>query len=248
MFMRLLIALLCGAGTLPLSALPARESLSFNVEWRMITAGRTNLTWSTEKSGYKGQLQVFTSGLVSRLFRVNDVYDVEGTSGLCARQIHLQAEEGGKKRDTVVRWTGNKSKYVERDLIKNEVVLDRELDVPSCVHDILAALQKLRETPDLKPGQSFQLPISDGKKFVQARVDVQQKERIASKLGTFDTTRLEAFLFNDVLFKRDARLLIWLSDDPRRLPVQVQIRLRFHIGTVTFQLDKVEPSLGAQPK
>ena len=62
-----------------------------------------------------------------------------------------------------------------------------------------------------------------------------------SVLGKFNAIRYEAFLFNDVIYKREARLFVWISDDARRLPVQIQVRMKFHIGTVTLQLDKVEP-------
>jgi hypothetical protein len=58
--------------------------------------------------------------------------------------------------------------------------------------------------------------------------------------GEFAAVRYEAFLFNDVLYKRAGRVLIWITDDGRRLPVQVQIRLQFHIGTITAQLEKYE--------
>lgn len=238
--MRLLASL-----ALACSALSAQspEKFSFDVEWRLITAGRTDLTWQHTKSGFKGQLALRTAGLVSRLFKVNDIYDASGSSELCAQETRLQAEEGAKKRDTVVRWTGSKSRYVERDLLRNQIALEKELDVPPCVHDILAALARLRSLRTLGPGQTATIPISDGKTFVMARVDGQERERVSTKLGEFQTIRYEAFLFNEVLFKRSARLLIWISDDARRIPVQVQVRMRIHIGNVTFRLDKVEPPI-----
>jgi hypothetical protein len=31
---------------------------------------------------------------------------------------------------------------------------------------------------------------------------------------------------------------VWFSDDVRRLPVRLQVRLRFAIGTITFELEK----------
>lgn len=224
------------------------ESLSYQVEWRLINAGRTDLTWERGPAGYKGQLKLFSAGLVSRLFRVNDIYDASGTADLCAQNARLQAEEGSRKRDTVVQWTDKKSYYKERDLLKNETILEKELDVPGCVHDVLAALAKLRMLNNLQPGQATTLPVGDGKKAVQARIEAQEKEKIATKVGTFNAIRYEAFLFNDILFKRNARLLIWISDDARRLPLQIQVRMRIHIGTVTFQLDKVDPPTEAMKK
>lgn len=223
-------------------------SLSYQVEWRLINAGRTDLSWTPGPTGYKAQLKVFSAGLVSRLFKVNNVYDTQGTADLCAQQVRLQAEEGSRKRETTIRWTENKSFYKERDLIKNETILERELDTPACVHDVVGALAKLRSLNSLQPGQSTTLPISDGKKIVMARIEAQEKEKVSTPLGNFSAIRYEAFLFNDILFKRNARLFIWISDDARRLPVQIQVRMRIHIGTVTFTLDTVDPPVEGRKK
>jgi hypothetical protein len=47
-------------------------------------------------------------------------------------------------------------------------------------------------------------------------------------------------VFNDVLYRRPAHLYIWLTDDRRKLPVRVQVRMQFTIGTITLLLEKVE--------
>jgi len=242
---RLSIALLLTATAL---CAQTSESFAFKVEWRLVNAGRTELSWDRGPGGYKAQLKLYSAGLVTRLFKVNDIYDAQGTAELCAQHARLQAEEGSRKRDTTTRWTEKKSYYKEVDLIKNETILERELDLPGCVHDVLGALAKLRTLTSLQPGQSTSLPVSDGKKVVSARIEAQEREKIATSVGTFQAIRHEAFLFNDILFKRQARLFIWISDDARRLPVQIQVRMRIHIGTVTFTLDKVEPPLEGAKK
>lgn len=239
LFFRLMTGLLA-AGAL---GAQTAESFSYQVEWRLVNAGRTDLSLARGPAGYKGQLKLFSTGLVSRLFKVNDIYDVDGTAELCAQRARLQAEEGSRKRDTNVRWVDRKSFYKEVDLLKKETVLEKELDTPGCVHDVVGALAKLRTLTSLQPGQATTLPISDGKKMVMARVEAQERETVSTKLGRFPAIRYEAFLFNDILFKRNARLFVWISDDARRLPVQVQVRMRIHIGTVTFTLDRMDPAI-----
>ncbi len=216
------------------------EKLSYSVEWRMVNAGAAVLTNNPTPTGSVVQLHLHSAGLVSRLFKVDDNYTVTLNEQFCAQSSRLEAEEGKKRRDTTVVWSSTRSKYEERDLVKNEMALERELEVPSCVHDIIGALMVLRQRP-FGTEREIRIPLSDGKKFVQARIQMQDKEKIRTPAGQFTATRYEAFLFNDVIYKRDARLFVWISDDARRLPVQIQVRMKFHIGTVTFQLDKVEP-------
>jgi hypothetical protein len=43
-----------------------------------------------------------------------------------------------------------------------------------------------------------------------------------------------------VLYRRYGHLHIWLTDDARKLPVQIRVRLQFTIGTITLQLEKEE--------
>jgi hypothetical protein len=62
---------------------------------------------------------------------------------------------------------------------------------------------------------------------------------VKTPAGQFDTIKYEAFLFNGQLYRRKGRLFVWLTDDDRRLPVQVRVQLPFYIGTVTLQLEKM---------
>jgi len=119
------------------------------------------------------------------------------------------------------------------------VVNAHEIDIPPCVHDVLGGLYLLR-TLNLQPGQTTQVAVSDGKKSVMARVEAQQREEVKTPAGSFKTIRYEAFLFNGVLYRRYGSLHVWLTDDARKLPVQIRVRLQFAIGTITLQLEKEE--------
>ncbi|MEI9974418.1 MAG: DUF3108 domain-containing protein [Ignavibacteriota bacterium] len=93
-------------------------------------------------------------------------------------------------------------------------------------------------TLNLEPGQSALLPLTDGKKSVVAKVEAQQREEVKTSAGTFKTIRYEAYVFNNVLYRRPAHLYVWLTDDPRHLPVQIRVRMQLTIGTITLQLEK----------
>jgi hypothetical protein len=200
------------------------------------------VTWTPALGNtFEGTLQLESVGLVSKLHKVNDNYSVHLRDQLCADNILLKALEGKRNRETKVTIDRAKRKahYLERDLVKNSTVLAKELDVPACVQDVVGGLYRMR-TLRLEPGQSATIPITDGKKFAQAKVEAQERETIKTKTGSHRTIRHEAHIFNGVLYGRNARCLVWLTDDARRVPVQIQVRMRFLIGTITLSLEKEE--------
>lgn len=226
----------------PLPVVAAKETLHYAVEWRLVRAGNARVTWTPgagNPSAYQGGLHLESAGLVSKLYRVNDDYVVHVTEQLCAQSILLKAEEGKRRRETRVAIAKGKASYNERDLIKNATVLAKEIEVPACVQDVVSGLYKLR-TLGLQPGQSATIPVTDGKKLAQVRVEAQEKEVVKTPTGNHNTVKHEAFIFNNVLFSRNGRCFVWLTDDARRTPVQIQVKMRFIIGTITLTLEKQE--------
>lgn len=222
---------------------PAGEVLQYRAEWRLVNAGNVRLTWTRKRAtgGWQADLSLQSAGLVSMLYKVDDRYTAQIDEKLCAASSVLTALEGSRRRETKVTFDSHRRKasYLERDMKKGVAVSTREIDIPGCVHDIVAGLYQLRGLR-LEPGKQIQLPVSDGKKSILARVDAQERETIGTPAGKFKTVRYEAFLFNDVLYRRKGRLFIWLTDDERRLPVQFRVRLQFPIGTITLLLEKAE--------
>jgi hypothetical protein len=246
-----LLALLCvpaessqsGVAAQGSSALSAKGSLAYNVEWRLINAGKAKLSWSATPQpshpGWQITLHLESTGLVSKLYTVTDDYTADLGPQLCVQNTHTIAHEGSRQRDTVVHFDSEtkKASYLERDLVTHAVALAKDTDIPVCVHDVIGGMLFLR-TLSLEPGHSIQVPVSDGKKSVSAKIEAQQREQIKVPAGTFKTVRYEAFLFNDVLYRRFGHLYVWLTDDGRKLPVRLQVRLHFAIGTITFELEK----------
>jgi hypothetical protein len=221
-------------------ALAGSESLQYSAEWRLIRAATVQLQVKDSGGGREARLQLRSTGLVSTFFPLDDLYVSQLGKDLCAVGTMLTAKEGSRSRETKVTYNAQRRKasYLERDLKKNSVVLAREIDTPACVHDVVGSLYFMR-TLNLPVGRSMDVAVSDGKKSVMARVEAQKRETVITPAGKFNAVRYEAFLFNNVLFGRSGVLYFWLSDDDRRLPVQIQVRLQFYIGTITLQLEKI---------
>lgn len=223
---------------------PKGEVLHYYAEWRLIHAGEAALTL-TPPTGPRREseaiLHVESVGLISKLYRIDDTYTVNLEDNFCAARSVLQAQEGGKEREVKVAYDGaaRKASYVERDLKNQRAIHTGEVDIPACVHDVLGGLQALRRM-NVEVGKSVELPTSDGKKFANVRVEAQERETLKIQSGVYKTVRYEAFLFNGVIYKRKARIFVWLTDDERKLPVQIRLQMQFTIGTVTLELEKEE--------
>jgi hypothetical protein len=225
-----------------LAPFPSAEKLSYDIEWRLIYAGSALLALAPKPGGkWDSQLHVESGGLVSKLYTLQDMYNVAMDEGFCTASTQFDAIEGKRHRNIKVVYdhTRGKASSVERDLNKNAIIKSSEVEIPSCVMDVVAALYKLR-MDKLEPGQSKQVPMSDGKKTANVRVEAQAREQVKIKAGTFETIRYAVFLFNGVLYPRKADILLWLTDEPHRLPVQIRARMNFPVGMITFELTKDE--------
>jgi hypothetical protein len=186
-------------------------------------------------------LKLESAGLVSTLFKVNDTYSVNYDQSSCAESSSMDSQEGKRHRETTVTYdrAQNRATHVERDLIKGSVIRADAVDIPGCVHDVLGALIFLR-TVAVEPGQLTQIPVSDGRRFANVKLEAQEREEVRTPTGTYKTVRYDANLMNGVVYTRKGDVLVWVTDDARHLPVQIRIRMGFPVGTVTLQLQKEE--------
>jgi Protein of unknown function (DUF3108) len=216
---------------------PSTERLTYDIEWRMIHAG----TAVVDAQKTTARLKLDSAGLVSGLFKVDDSYGVTYDEPFCATSSTLDAQEGKRHHETRVTFdrSHNRADAVERDVIKNAVLHTYEVATPNCVHDVLGALISLRGLK-LNPGQSATMPVSDGHRSAQVKVEAQDREEIKTPTSTYKTIRCETFLMNGVVYTRKGRVFVWVTDDEQRLPVQIQLRMSFPIGTVTLHLAKEE--------
>jgi Protein of unknown function (DUF3108) len=227
-----------------LAPFPSAEKLSYDIEWRLIYAGSALLTLAPKPGDphkWDSQLRVESGGLVSKLYTLQDTYNVGMDEGFCTTSTQLDAVEGKRHRNTKVAYdhARGKASSVERDLVKNAIIKSSEVEIPTCALDVVAGLYKLR-MDKLEPGQSKQVPMSDGKKTAYVHVEAQGREQVKIKAGTFETIRYQVSLFNGTLYTRKGDMFVWLTDDAHRLPVQIRARMSFPIGMITFELTKDE--------
>lgn len=213
----------------------AAGKLSYNLEWRLIHAGTAVIDLSTAKDTVK----LDSAGLVSTLYKVDDLYTENFDESTCTTSSVLDGQEGHRHRRleaTFDRKT-NHAFFVERDLLRDAVMHSGQIEIPNCVHNVLGGIHVLRGM-NLQPGQSAQIPLSDGRNAAMVKVDAQEREDLTTSAGAFHTIRYEVNIMNGVIYARKGRVFVWVSDDAKRLPVQILLRLAFPLGSLTLQLEK----------
>jgi hypothetical protein len=213
------------------------ERLSYTVEWRLIHAGNAVI----ESGPSSVAVKLDSAGLVSTLYKIQDAYRVQFEAPFCATSSLMDAREGSRHRETAITFdrARNRASLIEKDVNKSVIVSRTDVQIPNCVHDVTAALLRLRRTR-VEVGQSVQLPVSDGRKYAAVKVEAQEREQVKTPAGTFNAVRYEVNLLNGVVYSRAGRVFVWLTDDNRRLPVQFRLRMSFPLGTVTLELEKEE--------
>ena len=120
----------------------------------------------------------------------------------------------------------------------------KESPSPAWVQDMLSAIYFVR-TQKLNQGDVIAIPISDGGDLYNIEVLVGKREELKLALGRFKTVQVEAKVFDGRFIKRSGEMLVWLSDDAKRLITRVRIKTSG--ATVIADLKRIGQD-GASPE
>jgi len=167
-----------------------------------------------------------SNDFVSKFYRVRDRAETAiDAESLFTRRFEKHLREGGYKHDSVVRF--------DQENAKAHYDNGQSYDVPPRVHDVLSAFYYARTQP-LPEGGGFTLPAHDNRKSYDLEVKVIRRERVEVPAGTFSCVVVEPILKSEGIFKSKGRILVWLTDDARRLPVKVTSKVP--IGSISVSL------------
>lgn len=241
------VFLLC---TLPLCAQKASyqqafgvgEKLSFDVNYGIITAGYAemnipSLETVNDTTCYKVLFSVRSTPTFDFFFEVRDRYETYiDTAGIFPRRFEQHVKEGKYKRD--YKAVFDYQKYIAH-------TDEGDFPIPLFVHDIMSAFYYARtlDFSSAKPGQRFHLQNFYKGKVNPLDIKYLGAQRISVGAGTFDCIILEPLVVEGGLFKNEGRILIWLTNDERKIPVKVSTKVV--IGTIDAELREYSGLRGA---
>lgn len=215
-----------------------KEFFKYDLKWLGIKAGTAKL-----KFFYKDDRVVIVSraesaSWVSVFYKVDDKAKSvilkkathDGDIKWIANNYRLKIREGRHRRDKEIIFTPSppSAKYINH--LENE---EKNFEIEEDTFDPLSAFYILRKR-NLKADSEIFLRIFDSKKLYRARIKVLGREKVTTKAGTFNTIVVEPELKSEGIFQRKGKIIIYLTDDDRHIPVLLKTKVL--IGSVVAEL------------
>jgi hypothetical protein len=221
----------------PVPFLPG-ESLRFSVQYGVIHAGTAWLE-VPERKTWKGRpaLMLQARAESNKFFsvfykvrnRIESSWDEEAQSSL--RYLENRREGGYKARNEI---------NFDYEMHQAHYGNGQKFPIPPQVQDALSSFYFTRFQA-LPIGGSIVFDYHASRKTKPLEVKILGRERVKTPAGTFDCVAVEPILKAGGIFKKAGRLVIWITEDERRIPVRMQSKVT--IGSISVILQ--EARLGA---
>lgn len=219
----------------PAAAFGTNEKLVFDLTWTGIKAGTATQEITTSGSETRIVSVARSADWVSVFFPVEDRIETVLTGNSPSRiglpkLYHLKISEGSHRRDKEVHFEHGKGVAHYKDNLNGD---RRVIPISASTIDTLSSFYFVR-TLKLEVGKSIFLTILDNMKVWNVEVQVLRKEKIKTKLGSFDTIVIKPLMQSEGIMDRKGDMYIWLTDDHRLLPVKMKTKVK--VGSITATL------------
>lgn len=144
--------------------------------------------------------------------------------------------EGGFFRDEWVVYQPEQGSWFGRITNRDGSFTVKIGTMPAVVHDVLSAMWYVRNQ-ELVPGKDIVVDVNTRQNWPLV-IRVLRKEKTKTPAGRFEAFVVEPALRQEGIFiQKGKKLQIWLSDDPKRVPVLMKVEVFF--GHITAKLVKM---------
>ncbi len=232
----LVLSFLCVFAPPGASGFEIPEKLVYELKWSGIKAGTATLKIVDKKDSIKIISTARSADWVSFFYPVEDriVSTVAKNParpylGLPLR-YRVKIREGRHRRDKEVIFDHGNHNATFIDHLDDD---KKNVEILADTFDPLSSFYYVR-TLKLEVGKPVFVNIFDSRKMWNVEVQILRKERITTKLGTFDTVLIKPLMKSEGVFNRKGAMYIWLTDDDKHVPVK--LRTKVAIGHVTATL------------
>ncbi|HEY6194790.1 MAG TPA: DUF3108 domain-containing protein [Candidatus Eisenbacteria bacterium] len=224
--------------TIPAVAEPFRagESLRFSVQYGFIHAGTAWLEVPEVAEDANGRrawrlvARAESNGFFDRVYKVRNRIE-----SLWDQDAHFSWRYFEDRHEG--HFTANDTMWYEPDSSRMRYKNGQTFAVPGPVQDALSSFY-LTRFEALPIGGRVTFDYHASRKTALMEVLVLGRERVRTPAGTFNCVVVEPLLKAGGIFKNKGRLVIWLTDDARRMPVLMKSKVA--IGSVKVVLQEVK--------
>ncbi|MBI5026996.1 MAG: DUF3108 domain-containing protein [Nitrospirae bacterium] len=207
------------------------ERLTYSLYWIGVKAGTATMQVEDTAEGINITSRANSDEWVSVFYTVEDFARSAIRPDGYPKNYRIKIREGRHRRDKEVQFYTESHKALYNDYIKNEQI---EFDLQKQAFDPLSGLYELRKR-DLRVGRTEYIDnIFDSKKLWSVEVQVLRKEKIKTPAGEFDTIVVKPIIKSEGLFMSKGEILIWLTDDLKKVPVMMKTKIK--LGSITATL------------
>lgn len=217
-------------------AFPIPERLEFELSYSGITAGHA--VQEVKQVGAETHI-VSTAKSADWLrffFPVDDrieSYLVSGTPPLYIGSPRLYQERKHEGKTITNREARFDRQKLEVTMVDHRNKVEKKATITKRTYDTLSSFFYFRTIP-LQVGTSYFIDMYDCNRLWNTEVKVLRREELATPLGRFKTIVIQPMLKSEGIFARTGDMFIWLTDDDRRIPVQMKSKVI--VGSVTATL------------
>ncbi|MGA7160131.1 MAG: DUF3108 domain-containing protein [Bacteroidota bacterium] len=209
------------------------ERLVFDVGYGFITAGEAIISipgYDTIAAHqcYKVMFQVNSTPTFSWFFEVRDRYETYlDVDGIFPWRFEQHVKEGHYRRDFTADF--DQLNHIAK-------TSEKQYPIPPKVQDIMSAFFFARtlDYSQMAIGDKIHLHNFFKDSTYDLDVKFMGRETIKVEAGQFKCIIIEPLAKEGGLFKSDGRVLIWLSDDDRKIPVKISTKVL--IGSINSEL------------
>jgi len=216
------------------------ERLVFDLSWYGISGGSTVMDVKAEtidgRPVYRITSTTRSNRFISMFYPVNDVVETYvDTKGLYPYRFRSRQQEGSYWSDKEIIF--DRERNLATFINHKEGGERHVMEVPPGAQDPLSVVYYFRTLP-VTVGKDIAIDVHDGRKNWTLLVQVLQREKIWTPAGTFNTIKVKARIKYEGLFVNKGDVLVWFTDDPLRIPVMMESKIK--IGHITAMLIEKE--------
>jgi hypothetical protein len=206
------------------------------------------LSQAPESDDFLVKAEAKSKGSLLKLFRYSFLQQLESTiddDGFRVLKTVKRDEQKERVRDSeaIFDYGDKQVTFVETNP-KEPMRPPRKIasDIKDETHDLVSGIYALRLLP-LAVGKTFELTVSDSGLVYRVPVRVTKREQQKTVIGKAMCFRVEPEVFGtNRLIEQKGSMIIWITDDARRLPVRSQIntergRIEVKLKQATYQND-----------